>query len=66
MNMLLLIDLKHQNTVHRRWKQPQASWEECKDIACMCSDGVRKAKTQLELKLAREMKGNKKVFQNYC
>ena len=62
MNMLFLTHLKHQKEVHRKWKERQASWEEYKDIACMCSDGVRKAKTQLELKLAREVKGNKKGF----
>jgi len=31
----------------------------------LCRDGVRKAKVQLELNLAREAKNNKKSFYRY-
>jgi len=48
--------------MHRQWKQGQVSWEEYKEIAQLCRDGVRKAKKQLELNLARDAKNNKKGF----
>lgn len=35
---------------------------ECKSIAWVCRDGVRKAKATLGLNLARDTKGNKKVL----
>lgn len=34
------------------------SWEEYGDVACWCRVGVRKAKVQLELDLARDTKKN--------
>ena len=47
---------------HRRWKQRQATKEEFGNIAWACRDGIRKAKCHLELRLARDVKGNKKSF----
>jgi len=44
--------------MHRQWKQGQVPWEEYKDAARLCRDGVRKAKAQLELNLARDAKNN--------
>lgn len=35
---------------------------ECGDIACLCGDGVRKAKAHLELNLARQVEDNRKGF----
>lgn len=39
--------------------------EECRDTVQVCRDGVRKAKAHLELKLARDVKGNIKGFSRY-
>lgn len=46
----------------RHKKQGQVSWEECRDAARLCRYGVRKAKDQLELNLARYAKKNKESF----
>lgn len=35
---------------YRRWKQGQATKEECRDIVQTCRDGVRKVKAHLELR----------------
>ncbi|KAK4808500.1 hypothetical protein QYF61_005817 [Mycteria americana] len=51
--------------LHRQWKQGQATWKEYRDAARLCRDGVRKAKVQLELNLARDAKNNKKGFYRY-
>ena len=48
--------------MHKQWKQGQVTWEEYRDAARLCRDGVRKAKAQLELDLARDTKKNKKTF----
>jgi len=48
--------------MHRQWKQGQVSWEEYRDAAWFCRDGIRKVKVQLELNLARDAKNNKKGF----
>jgi len=51
--------------MHRQWKQDQVNWEEYRDAAGLCRDGVRKVKAQLELDLARGAKKNKKGFYRY-
>ncbi|PKU34089.1 rna-directed dna polymerase from mobile element jockey-like [Limosa lapponica baueri] len=51
--------------LHRKWKKGQASWEEYRDVARLCRDEVRKAKAQLELNSARDVKKNKKGFYRY-
>ncbi|KFQ65375.1 hypothetical protein N334_04245, partial [Pelecanus crispus] len=61
----LLDKLKGKKEMHRQWKQGQVSWEEYRDAAWLCRDGVRKAKAQLELNLARDAKNNKKGFYRY-
>lgn len=43
-------------------KKGQVLWEEYKEVARLCSDGVRKAKAQTGLNLARDAKKNKKGF----
>ena len=40
-------------------------WEEYKEAVRLCRDGVRKAKAQLEINLARNTKKNKKAFYRY-
>jgi len=54
----LLVKLKTKRELHREWKQGQVSWEEYKDAARLCRDGVRKSKVRLELNLARDTKNN--------
>ena len=65
MNMELLTELRHEKGIHRWWKQGQVTWKGYKDIAHSCRNGVRKAKAQLELTLAKEVKGNMKGFSKY-
>ena len=51
--------------MHRQWNQEHVSWEEDRDIAWMCSDGIRKAKAQMELNLTGGAKNNNKSFYRY-
>ncbi|PKU49447.1 nedd4-binding protein 2-like 2 [Limosa lapponica baueri] len=60
----LLVKLKGEKEMHRQWKQGQISWEEYRDAAWLCRDGVRKDKSQLDLNLARVTK-NEKGFYRY-
>ncbi|KAK4830238.1 hypothetical protein QYF61_009305 [Mycteria americana] len=59
---LSITSLQGKKKMHRQWKQGQVSWEEYKDTARLCRDGVGKAKEQLKLNLARDAKNNKKGF----
>jgi len=43
----------------------KATWEEYRSVVRACRDATRKAKAHLELKLARDIKNNKKGFFNY-
>ncbi|KFQ78147.1 hypothetical protein N335_09061, partial [Phaethon lepturus] len=61
----LLGKLKGKKEMHRQWKQGQVSWDEYRDAAWFCRDGVRRAKAQLELNLARDAKNKKKGFYRY-
>ena len=61
----MLVKLRKKRELHRQWKQGLASWEEHREAARLCRDGVRKAKAQLELNLARDAKNNKKGFYRY-
>ncbi|XP_069631230.1 LOW QUALITY PROTEIN: uncharacterized protein [Haliaeetus albicilla] len=58
----LLVELKRKKEMHRQWKRGHASWEEYRDAARVCRDGIRKAKAQLELNLARDVKNHKEGF----
>ncbi|KAK4830251.1 hypothetical protein QYF61_009318 [Mycteria americana] len=60
----MLVKLKSKRELHRQWKQGWVTWKEYRDTACLCRDGVRKAKAQLELNLARDT-NNKKGFYRY-
>lgn len=61
----LLVKLAGKKQMHREWNHEQASWEEYMDSVWLCQDGIRKAKANLELKLARDPKDNKKDFYRY-
>lgn len=51
----LLIELKRQKEVQRKWKQQWATQEEYRDTTSACRDRIRKFKAQLELKKKRRM-----------
>ncbi|GAB0180073.1 mitochondrial enolase superfamily member 1 [Grus japonensis] len=65
MNKELLGKLKHKKEAYRRWKQGQVAWEEYRETVQAARDQVRKAKTLIELNLAADVKGNKKIFYRY-
>ncbi|KFQ55458.1 hypothetical protein N334_10646, partial [Pelecanus crispus] len=60
----LLVKLKSKRERHR-WEQGQGAWEEYREAAQLCREGVRKAKARLELNVARDVKNNKKGFYRY-
>ncbi|KFW77528.1 hypothetical protein N336_11811, partial [Phalacrocorax carbo] len=62
MSKELLEKLKHKKEAYREWKQGQVAWYEYREIVQAARDQVRKAKALLEIKLARDVKGNKKSF----
>jgi len=39
-----------------------STWEEYRDAVWTCRDGIRKAKLQMEMNLAKDAKNNKKGF----
>ena len=51
--------------MYRKWKQGCVSWEEYRAVVPVCRDRMRKAKVQMELNLARDVKDNKKGFYRY-
>ena len=51
--------------MYREWKQGCIACEEYRGFIQRCRDGIRKAKAQMELNLARDMKNNKKGFYRY-
>ena len=51
--------------MYRKWKQGYVAWEEYSGVIRMCRGGTRKAKAQMELNLARDVKNNKKGFYRY-
>jgi len=65
MNKELLAEIRWKRKVHGMWKEGQATWEEYRNVVRACRDAMRKAKIHLELKLARDVKNNKKGFFNY-
>ncbi|GAB0208586.1 hypothetical protein GRJ2_003324300 [Grus japonensis] len=65
MNKELLGKVKHKKEAFRGWKQGQVAWEEYRETVQAARDQVRKAKALTELKLARDVKDNKKSFFRY-
>lgn len=47
---------------YRRWKHEQLAWEECRHIFQASRGEIRKAKAQMDLNLARDIKDYKKGF----
>ncbi|GAB0206364.1 mitochondrial enolase superfamily member 1 [Grus japonensis] len=65
LNRELLSLLKTKREAYQRWKIVRIPVENYKGIARACRDAVRKARAQLELKLARDVKNYKKGFFRY-
>lgn len=65
MDKEILTKLKCRNETCKRWKQGQVTWEEYSDTVQACRNADGKAKTHLELDLARDMKGDKKGIYRY-
>ncbi|KAK4819240.1 hypothetical protein QYF61_027194 [Mycteria americana] len=59
---LLDLVLTNKNELLGQWTQGYVSWGDYRDVAQVCREGIRKAKAQLELNLAREVENNKKGF----
>ena len=51
--------------MYRKWKHGCVSWEEYRDVVHVCRDRIRKAKAQMELNLAGDVKDNKKGLYRY-
>ncbi|CAM4459507.1 unnamed protein product [Lepidochelys kempii] len=65
LNSEILADLEHKKEANKKWKIGQMTREEYKNIARGCKSEIRKAKSHLELQLARNVKSNKKGFFRY-
>ncbi|CAM5135316.1 unnamed protein product [Eretmochelys imbricata] len=65
LNREILADLNHKKEAHKKWKIGQMTREEYKNIARGCRSEIRKAKSHLEVWLARDIKSNKKGFFRY-
>ncbi|PKU46235.1 hypothetical protein llap_3459 [Limosa lapponica baueri] len=61
----LLKKLKWKKEVYTEWKKGLTAWKGYKNAIRVCRDETRKAKAPLKLKLARDVKVNKKGFFNY-
>jgi len=61
-NKFLLDLLKLRKKVYRGWKQEQVTWEDFKKL---CEQAGIRLKTQTQLNLAMDIKGNKKKFYRY-
>ena len=58
-------EIRQKRKVHGMWKEGQATCEEYRNIVRACRYATRKAKAHLELKLASDVKNNKKGFFKY-
>ncbi|CAM5075663.1 unnamed protein product [Natator depressus] len=65
LNSEILADLKHKKEAYKKWKIGQMTRDEYKNIAWACRSEIRKAKSHLEMQLARDVKSNKKGFFRY-
>ncbi|CAM4690923.1 unnamed protein product [Lepidochelys kempii] len=65
LNGEILADIKHKKEAYKKWKVGHMTREEYKNIARACRNDIRRAKSHLELQLARDVKSNKKCFFRY-
>ena len=57
--------LRAKKGAYKLWKQARVTWEEYRDAVQTCRRGIRKAKVQAELNLARDVKNNRKTLYRY-
>jgi len=60
-----LLGLRKKRRLYHLWKKGQATQEEYKGLVRSCREEIRKAKAQLELRLATVVRNNKKCFYKY-
>ncbi|PKU36355.1 rna-directed dna polymerase from mobile element jockey-like [Limosa lapponica baueri] len=65
MNKQLLMGLRKKRRVYHLWKKGQATQEEYRHLVRLYREKIRKAKAQLELNLATNIRDNKKCFYKY-
>jgi len=61
----MLVRLRKKKGLNQLWKQAHVTWEEYRDAAQTCREGIRKAKAQMELNLVRVIKNNINGFCRY-
>ena len=64
LNRELLLGLRKKRRVYHLWKKGQVTQEAYRGLIKSCREEIRKAKAQLELRLAIIVKDNKNVFTN--
>lgn len=57
MTLLVCLLLSLKNMLLLEWKQERVTWQDYKEAVPAARDRVRKAKTQIKLNLARDVKG---------
>ena len=62
MSKELVDKIKGKKKFYEMWKKGLSSWEEYRSVVRACREVTRKVKAHLELKLAKEIKDNKKVL----
>jgi len=62
LNRELLLGLSKKRRAYHLWKKGQATQEEYRSLVRSCREEIRKAKAQLELRLATVVRDNKKMF----
>ncbi|CAM5167297.1 unnamed protein product [Natator depressus] len=65
LNSEILADLKYKKEAYKKWKTGQMTRDGYINIARVCRNEIRKAKSHLELQLGRDVKSNKKGFFRY-
>jgi len=60
-----LLGLRKKRRVYHLWKTGQATQEKYRGLVTLCRVEIRKAKAQLELRLATVVRGNQKCFYKY-
>jgi len=60
-----LLGFRKKRQVYYFWKKGQATQEEYRGLVRLCRQETRKAKAQLEIRVATVVKENKKCFYKY-
>jgi len=65
LNREFLLGLSKKRRVYHLWKKGQTTQEEYRALVRSCREEIRKAKTQLQVRLATVVRHNKKCFYKY-